>query len=360
MKKIVFYIDNMRRNGSQRVIWTLLNNFSNRTDVNVVLINDYDLSLTEAVFKEPGLIKKYVLLQKKSNVLVSNIYRVLLIRQILKNERPDVVLSFKGRSNYRMIIASVLLHLRLIVSVRNIPEFEYGKSFVKRLIANLLFLMTDGCVFQNDSQRCYFGKLINLKSTVIANPLSKRFYNNSTNGVKKYGIICTGRLEKQKNYPMIIKAFALIQNKVDDDLYIYGKGKEVDYLKALCLNEGVNTRVHFLNPVDDIEIELKKSKVYILTSYYEGMPNSLMEAMACGTACIATDSQGGGVRVLLDNDPDMIIGVDDYIGLSEKLYKILTDDQFRMKIERKVKHLANPYKEDIICQKWYEFLFVND
>lgn len=356
MKKIIFYIDNMRRNGAQRVIWTLLNNFSQRTNLEVVLVNDYDLSDKEMVFETSDLVRKYVLLSRKRNKLLSNIYRVLKIRDILIKEKPDVVLSFKGRSNYRIIMASLFLKSRLIVSVRNIPEYEYGTSWIKKLFTNLLFIVPDGCVFQNDSQREYFNRLIVSKSKVIVNPISSRFYTCKKHEGIRSGIVSTGRLEKQKNYPMLIKAFARIKALVEDDIYIYGVGEEEEYLKKLCDDLDVKTRVHFCSPVVEIERKLKQAKIYVLTSYFEGMPNALLEAMACGTACVATDSLGGGVRTLLANDTNMIVPVDDVAELANRMLKILTNDNIRKELENKVSCLAMPYKEEKVCQEWYQFL----
>ena len=107
---------------------------------------------------------------------------------------------------------------------------------------------------------------------------------------KKYvdRIVFVGRLNNQKNLFNLIKAIA----KTDFTLDIYGKGELRDALERHVKSEGA--RVDFMGTVSNKELPeiLNCYKYYILTSYFEGMPKTLLEAMACGCICIGTDVEG--------------------------------------------------------------------
>ena len=97
------------------------------------------------------------------------------LRSIIQAERPDVVLSFLGPTNVRMLVATIGLNVKKIVSVRNDPYKEYGKG-IKKLFARELFKLADGYVFQTTEAASYFSNNVQKSAKVIYNPVNEVFY----------------------------------------------------------------------------------------------------------------------------------------------------------------------------------------
>ena len=177
MEKIILYIDTLCRGGAERVMANLANEFIHDF-AEVIMVNDFIVDPKTPQYNISEEIRRYYLRGRlNDNLITKNIKRIINLRKFIREEKPDIVLSFKGRPNIRMLIATVCLPCIKIVSVRNDPTKEYGDSYLKRKIANVLFGLADGVVFQTHEALKYFSGRIQKKSTVIWNPVADVFYN---------------------------------------------------------------------------------------------------------------------------------------------------------------------------------------
>lgn len=354
--KIILYIDVMYRGGAQRVM-SVLAHYLIKNNYEVILITDFMPENPSKEYNLPQQIKRiYLKKNNTGNFLIKNITRVTKLRKIIKEENPDIILSFLGRPNIRMLLSSIGLKVKKVVSVRNDPTKEYGNNILKRIITNLIFLLADGYVFQTVDAQKYFIKKIQKKSKIILNPVDDKFYNMKP--VKnRHNIITVGRLEPQKNHKLLLDAYAEIAQKyLQDDLIIYGDGSLKKELENYALKKNIYERVHFRGNIENIEKELSKAKVFILTSDYEGMPNALMEAMAIGVACISTDCPCGGPRALIKNNSQGIMfPCNDKNKLIAAIKKVLDGNFTEMGINAKLR--AEEFRTSKIMKEWEEYLF---
>ena len=153
MKKIAFYIDNTGRGGAQRVMCNLTEYFCGK-GFEVVFINDFQLDSVKPQYNVNSNVKRVFLQESKD----AGHFRVLKLRRVLKNEKPEITISFMRRPNVRMLIATIGLGIKKYVSVRNDPNREYGSSLFWKLITNCLFLLATGCIFQTTDAERYFWK----------------------------------------------------------------------------------------------------------------------------------------------------------------------------------------------------------
>lgn len=354
-EKIIFYIDTMQRGGAQRVMSVLANNLS-ALGYNVILITDFKPQSISQEYVVSSQVERLFLREDlKGNALIKNIERVKSLRKIVKHENPDVVLSFLGHPNIRMLLATFGLKCRKIVSVRNAPNREYGSNFIRKTMINLLFLLADGCVFQTPDAAQYFYKKIQNKSQIIFNPVDDRFYNIIPSKNKK-NIINVGRLEPQKNHKLLIDAYANIFENFDEDLYLYGDGSQKKKLQDYVKEKGLDDRVHFMGNVENIDEVLSNAKVFVLSSNYEGMPNALMEAMVASVACISTDCPCGGPRLLIQNSKQgLLVPCNDVNAMSKALRTILNDDC--QKIGENARRRSQEFRTNKILTEWKDYLF---
>lgn len=355
-KKIVFYIDIMLRGGAQRVMSVLTNYFS-KEGYEVYLINDMEEMNKEKEYAlNDKVIRLYLDEKNVKNPFIKNAKRIIKLRKYLKNINPEYVISFLGRPNLRMLISSIFINTKKIVSVRNDPNKEYGKSIIVKLITNFIFLLADGYVFQTNDASKYFFKKIRTKSTIIKNPVDKKFYE--VKDVKnKNNIITVGRLESQKNHKLLIDSFAKVKDKLNGEkLLIYGDGSLENYLKNYVNSLGLEGEVEFKGNVNNIEKILSSSKVFVLSSNYEGMPNALMEAMAVGVPCISTNCPCGGPKDLIDDGINgILVECNNVTEMSNAMIKMIFDYS-NVKYGEKAKLKAEEFREEKILCLWEKYI----
>lgn len=231
IKKIIMYIDMMAHGGAQRVMGNLASYFI-KQDIEVILVNDFKLDKEQIQYNVNAKVRREYLQKINSgNVIIKNVRRIMKLRNLIEQEEPDLVLSFLGRPNIRMLLATIGLDTKKIVSVRNDPNNEYGKTFLKKAFARVLFQLADGCVFQTSDAKNYFPKAIKSKSIIIPNPVGEEFYCLERNKKVK-NIVSIGRLEAQKNNILLIQAFKNIASEFPkDNIIFYGTGSKLSYLK---------------------------------------------------------------------------------------------------------------------------------
>lgn len=148
-------------------------------------------------------------------------------------------------------------------------------------------------------------------------------------GLKDTDIICisAGDLVARKNYGTAIEALAKVK-KENLHYLICGVGPEKDNLEKLAEEKGIAGRVHFLGFRTDVKELMKISDIFLFTTLQEGLPRSMMEAMACGLPCVASKIRGN-VDLLDDGKGGYLREVTDIIGFSECLKKLADDNILR-------------------------------
>jgi glycosyltransferase involved in cell wall biosynthesis len=140
------------------------------------------------------------------------------------------------------------------------------------------------------------------------------------------------RLDPIKNQKMMIKALWIIRKKYPNIyLLIVGDGPERANLKSLAKELGLSSYVLFTGFKEDVHRYLKIFDIFLLTSFFEGMAITILEAMASNLPCIVTDS-GGPQEIVKDGETGFIIPCDDEIALSEKIDLLFNDANLKKRM----------------------------
>ena len=348
--KIVFTIAHMNLGGAQKVCYNLINWLMENTDSEVHLIicsnrrvkEEYDINKISHSFVSGGLFKK-----------------IKGIRREIKRIRPDVLVTMGVPGALFDVPACAGLGIRHIISERNDPA-HFGGRAVTRIISRLLMRKTDGFVFQTRDAQAFYGGEIAKRSMVIPNPLfiGDNYPDTQYVGEREKTIVTTGRLNKQKNHPLLIRAFKRIAEEFPEyKLIIYGEGPERHNDEALISELGLQERVLLPGTINDVPAKIYKSSLYVLSSDFEGMPNALMEAMALGLPCISTDCPCGGPRELTTDGEDcLLVPVGNEEALANAMQKVLSDEKFAMELGRNSMKIRERLSLGKVCKQWYDYL----
>lgn len=353
IKKAIFVADSLGTGGAERVISELSNNFSDRgIQVYILLIGENKISYL--LNQNIKLISFEKHLERKKG-LSAILGRCILIKRYVKLINPDIVFSFLSIVNIYTCVSLSCTNYKLIVCERNDPERD-PPNLIKRKIRNLVYKFADGIVFQTIMAKNYFPIIIQKKSVVIPNPIMKGLPEHHS-GEREKRIVAIGRLEEQKNYPLLIKTFAeLINDYPDYTLDIFGEGNQKGFLEMFVKELGLEKHVNFRGFVHDVHEKIKCASMFVLTSDYEGMPNALMEAMALGLPCISSDCPCGGPTTLIENGENGFLFP---VGDQERLYtymkKLLEDNYLTEKISRNAVGIRENHQLTQIAEKWLSF-----
>lgn len=353
-KKVIFLMNTIARGGgAQRVLVNLANQFF-ENGYNVLLVTSY---LCEDEYLINNNIKRITLDDTvEKNFIIRNLKRVLNLWRILKKEEPQLLVSFMSESNYRAIVASMFLNVKVLISVRNDPSKEYS-GFIGYLLSRILLPMADGCVFQTEDAKKWFPKKLQNKSKIIYNSVDETFYQYSCEYNKNI-IVSLGRLEEQKNYELLIRAFKYVnENNSEVKLLIYGEGSLESKLVNLVCFYGLENNIFFMKNTDNVPLVLSKSGMYVMCSDYEGMPNALMEAMVVGVPCIATDCPCGGPKELINDNVDgILVPVCNEEKLSNAILEALINYSKSIDMGKRAKQKSNNFKPNIIYNEWKNYI----
>ena len=257
-----------------------------------------------------------------------------------------------------MLLASAFLKCRTVVSVRNDPTKEYGSNWIKRMIANSVFLLADGCVFQTEDASLYFSRWVRRKSKVIVNPVNETFYGVKRSDTPR-NIVTVGRFYPQKNHKLLIDAFARIADEFpEENLIIYGEGPLREEMENQISAFSLKGRVFLPGSTSHVPEVLSEAKLFVLSSDFEGMPNALMEAMAVGVPVISTDCPCGGPKLLLEkNDYGILVPCGDTSRMAEAMKNMLSRDMLE-RYHKQALIRAEIFEPQKIFKQWEEFLTI--
>lgn len=357
--KIVFHLNCLEQGGAERVVTTLADRFIEDCEVIIATLseaeNEYDI--------DPRIRRVHVGLteeQEKKNRISKILYRNLNLRKFMKKEKPDIVIAFAKKANYRALIASLGTKIPVIVSVRTNPYHSYVTRADKILIP-ILYPRAAGVVFQTIGAKEFFPKKVQEKSRIIYNPINPKYLNVTKPQVRKKEVVQSGRIVDCKNQYMLIEAFALVHEKHPGYiLKIYGMDSKDGTWEALeeCIEKhNLKDCAFLMGGSNQLEKELADASVFAFSSDWEGLPNTLMEAMAMGIPVVSTDCPCGGPATLIRHEENgLLVPVNDKYAMAEGINRLIEDPEFAEKLGDEARRLVDVADTEKVYLQWKDYV----
>ena len=317
-KKIVFIIHNMTGGGTERVVSLLSNEYVNRGyQVAIMQFAGYEhaYELDERV--EDFSVGK----QSGGNPLIWG-RRIMDMRRYFKKNPECHIFAFAVMGAVFAAIATIGMKRSFLVAERSNPE-----KWNKKRLRNWAYRRADAVIMQTEEVISYFPEDIARKAVIISNPVDESIPLRYE-GERAKKIVAVGRLHGEKNHALLLEAFADFRKQREDyELHIYGQGELEEKLKAYAEELGIAGSVVWHGFSRRVKEEIVDSRMFVLPSDYEGISNSMLEALAMGIPTISTDCPIGGAKMYIENGVSgLLVPVRDRRAMAEAMLKVAQDD----------------------------------
>jgi GalNAc-alpha-(1->4)-GalNAc-alpha-(1->3)-diNAcBac-PP-undecaprenol alpha-1,4-N-acetyl-D-galactosaminyltransferase len=278
------------------------------------------------------------------------------LRQTVKRYSPDAVISFIDLINITMATALAGTRVPLIISERIDPR-HHAISPLRSLARRATYPLASSLVVQTASVARWAQAIMKpAKIEVIPNFVRMLPGSCPAEGQAGSGqpiMLAVGRLDRQKGHDLLLQAFAATDAARSGwRLVILGEGPERPNLERLASELGIQDAVSMPGVVREPAEWLYEAQLFVLPSRYEGFPNALLEAMACGCAVIAADCPSGPAEIVRDGENGLLIPVEDVHALGTAMLRLMGDEGLRRRLGTQALQVRASFSQDSVMALW--------
>lgn len=291
----------------------------------------------------------------KGNKIDFFIQYVKKLNQKIKFIKPDLIIVCDNG------LKSFAIPFILKTKIPIIFE-SHGSKFIQENQKNKFQFLTKAKLLFKDYSANKFAKFVALSDeslkewdvrngVIIPNPLW--FKTNQYSGLKSKRVIAVSRHSYEKGLDRLLLIWSkVIEKHPDWNLDIYGKSNIDIDLREIAKSLDISKNVTFYEPVKNINDKYLEASFYVMTSYYEGFPMVLIEAMASGLPCIAYDCPCGPRAIINNNENGFLIENGNLYSFVQKIELLIEDENIRIEMGKKSHKSAEKYNLEFIMQQW--------
>lgn len=279
---------------------------------------------------------------------------------IAKKYEVDAVIGFTCFPNIYASIVGKLLNIPSIISERGDPNRTIGNS-IKDKVATFIINQSDGGVFQTDGAKKFYGNGLQKRGVVIPNPIFiKDYIPQIPYDQREKTVVSVGRLDnEQKRIDIMIKSFSIFA-KIHPEyiLKLYGRGMQEREVEQWCVDLGIQDKVKFMGLTTQPMRDIACDGIFLITSDYEGISNSLLEAMAVGLPCVSTDHTPGGARLLIkDHENGLLAPIADVEALARAMCEFAENPELAERCGKNARDVINRFEPKRIIDLWENYIY---
>lgn len=384
-RKIAFFIKSLGIGGTERVLIAYLRGLvsENKHDIELIVNRNCDVNiLLEDVPKE--VVIRYILnrdfdnflekisIKRKKNtfyrvmysimVPISKKYRERKIEKLIKEDKIDILVDFERsfiKCAEKFQCKKVLWNHSAFgkLSTKDRKKWRENLKKYDAVVAISNEMSDEIKSFYPKSDKLFmlynpqsFDKIIN--GSTSKDNLSKEELNSLDDDYITY----VGRVEKMKGLEDLIEAYASIENSVKEKLYIIGTGKETESLKAHVDRLELNRKILFLGNKPNPYVWMKNAKLFVTTTYGEGLPTTYIESMICGTPVLSYDSPTGPKDILGMGKYGCLVKMGDKENFAVELKNLLQKSENIELYKENIQEKLEEFKIESITKKFEEMI----
>jgi GalNAc-alpha-(1->4)-GalNAc-alpha-(1->3)-diNAcBac-PP-undecaprenol alpha-1,4-N-acetyl-D-galactosaminyltransferase len=357
--KVFFLTSSLTSGGAERVASTLANAWAARGD-QVTLVPTFSGG-GEPFYQLNESVELLYLAQLAGIAPHSGkryLRRLLALRRLARERRPDVVVSFLPNVNIAALLATAFTGIPCVVCERSDPT-QRQLELKWRLACKLLYRVADSMVVQTESVAQSIGKLYGglRKVAVIPNPIPEelmRWQGGANAMAQRRVLLSMGRLVEVKQVHHIISAFACLHEGYPEwDLHIHGDGPLAEPLRHQIEQAGLAGRVFLKGNTPEPWAVIAQADAFVMASAYEGFPNALLEAMAVGLPCVATDCRSGPRELSRNGSDALLASPNDEADLRNAMHRLMSDATLRRTLGTRARQsVVDRYSLPTVLAAW--------
>ena len=291
----------------------------------------------------------------------SNVQRVRALRRVIKSFRPDIVLGMMTTASVLSVLACAGLSCRVIATEHTHPPSQTLSGFWQRL-RRLTYPRAASVVALTRGTADWLAQHVpGSKLAVIPNPVHFPLPRaepvlTPVSGDSRKRLLAVGRLHADKGFDLLIQAYAqLAASHPGWDLVILGEGDERPALEAQVREAGLASRIFMPGRAGNVGDWYESADLYVLTSRFEGLSNTLLESMASGLAAVSFDCDTGPREIIREGVDGVLVRPNgDVPALCKALDAVMRNDADRARMAQAAIDVRDRFSAARVLQKWQE------
>lgn len=360
--KIIIYISSLRGGGAERVTANLANYWAGKGwEVTVVTLASCNLD-----FYTLHLAVKRISLNLAGdsvNVVVGvwqNLRRVMALRRVLHKMQPDIALGMMTAANVLLALSALGLSIHTVGS-EHVHPTQYSLNALWERLRRRTYGWLDAVTALTNESADWLQAQTNVRRVmVIPNaapwPLLVQVPKINPESVCQAGrkiLLAVGRLETQKGFDWLLEAFACLADTHSDwDLVILGEGSLRTMIEDQVQMARLDKRVFLLGQVGNVGEWYARADLYVMSSRFEGFPNTLTEALTYGLPAVSFDCDTGPRDIIRPEVDGLLVPVGEVDGLVAALGRLMGDAALRERFSERAVEARERFSVERIAGMW--------
>lgn len=329
--KVLFAIDSLQQGGAEQSIAHIVRHFSKDTQVSILYF--YPKADLLSTYQELGCTIMALNLQGKYDFVKG----IVGMKNVLKNSKPDIVVSSLYRSNIISRIACKLVGVKLVgtfvddsyaierkKTFKGLAQIKYYSTwFLDRVTSFIPILWISNSKYIGESNAAHLGISQSKIKVVYRGRNSQDFPQWNKPNSEPFTFVSIGRLYEKKGYPELVEAFVTVaKNNANAKLIIYGEGSYRPQLEKQIIDLKLNNQIVLAGNIPNAWLKMYEANCFVFPSRFEGFSGALVEAMMTGIPIISSDIPMN-LEAVENNKTALVHKLKDAEDLARKMEKMI-------------------------------------